>query len=200
VLGPAPRVRLLKVEHEQEGVVDRSQLPVTELTYELAEHRRPGGREALLLGALRLGYPRLRDGRDEITMFTVPGYVGGELQQPVPRDLVAVMAPVAANEEDPPRWTVDFWVADVDAAVSKVSDAGGQVLAPPHDLTGASLRQAVVRDPHGAALTLTQPPGAAYMECLNRLGNLLEVVGFPQGRNRGKGGTGWISSPVNPSG
>ena len=94
-------------------------------------------------------------------MFTVPGYVGGEPQQPVPRDVVAVMAPPTDDKDGPARWTVDFWVGDVDAAVSKLSDAGGEVLPPPTDLTGTGLRQAVVRDPQGAALTLTQPPSAA---------------------------------------
>jgi predicted enzyme related to lactoylglutathione lyase len=100
-------------------------------------------------------------GGAEITMFTVPDYVGGEPQQPVPRDVVAVMAPPSDNDEGPPRWTVDFWVADVDAAVSKLSDAGGEVLVPPYELMGGAMRQAVVRDPQGAVLTLTQPPGAA---------------------------------------
>jgi hypothetical protein len=32
------------------------------------------------------------------------------------------------------------------------------VLAPPRDLSEAGLRQAVVRDPQGAVLSLTQPP------------------------------------------
>ncbi len=101
-------------------------------------------------------------GGGEITMFTVPDYVGGEPQQPVPRDVVAVMAPPSEDEEDdPPGWTVDFWIADVDAAVGKVSGAGGEVLAAPYDVPGTGLRQAVVRDPQGALLTLTQPPGAA---------------------------------------
>jgi uncharacterized protein len=99
-------------------------------------------------------------GGGEITMFTVPDYVGGEPQQPVPRDVVAVMAPAGGDEDGPPRWTVDFWVADVDVAVTKLSDAGGDVLVPPYDLPGTGLRQAVVRDPQGAMLTLTQPPGA----------------------------------------
>jgi hypothetical protein len=99
-------------------------------------------------------------GGGEITMFTVPDYVGGEPQQPVPRDVVAVMEPRSGDEDAPPSWTAGFWVADVDAAVSKLSDAGGEVLAPPSDLAGAGLRQAVVRDPQGAMLTLTQPPGA----------------------------------------
>lgn len=98
-------------------------------------------------------------GGGEITMFTVPNYVGGEPQQPVPRDVVAVMTPSSDNGEAPPRWAVDFWVKDLDAAISKVSDAGGEVLAPPRDLSGAGLRQAVVRDPQGAVLSLTQPPG-----------------------------------------
>jgi uncharacterized protein len=100
-------------------------------------------------------------GGGEITMFTVPGYVGGEPQQPVARDVVAVTVPPSGDEDAPPTWTVDFWVADVDAAVRKVSDAGGEVLAAPYDLPGADLRQAVIRDPQGALLSLTQPPGAA---------------------------------------
>ena len=100
-------------------------------------------------------------GGGEITMFTVPGYVGGEPQQPVPRDVVAIAMPASGDEDGAPRWTVDFWIADVDAAMSTVSGAGGQVLAPPYDVAGTGLRQAVVRDPQGALLTLTQPPGAA---------------------------------------
>ena len=99
-------------------------------------------------------------GGSEVTMFTVPDYVGGEPQQPVPRDVVAVMMPPTGEDDAPARWTVDFWVADVDAAVSKLSQAGGEVLSPPVELTGAALRQAAVRDPQGALLTLTQPPGA----------------------------------------
>jgi uncharacterized protein len=71
------------------------------------------------------------------------------------------MAPPSDDEVGAPRWTVDFWVADLDVAVAKVSEAGGEVLAPPYDLPGAGLRQAVVRDPQGALLSLTQPPGAA---------------------------------------
>jgi predicted enzyme related to lactoylglutathione lyase len=100
-------------------------------------------------------------GGAEMTMFTVPGYVGGEPHQPVPRDVVAVMVPQGGDDHGPPQWSVDFWVADVDAAVSKLTGAGGEVLAPPSDVPGTGLRQAVVRDPQGAALTLTQPPGQA---------------------------------------
>ena len=43
------------------------------------------------------------------TMFRLPGFVGGEPSQPVPRDVVAVMMP--APEGAPPAWGVNFWVA-----------------------------------------------------------------------------------------
>ncbi len=99
-------------------------------------------------------------GGAEITMFAVPGYVGGLPQQPVPRDIVAVMMPLAGAGEEPARWSVDFWTADVGAAVTKLSQAGGEVLMPPSDLPGG-FRQAVVRDPQGATLTLTRPSGGS---------------------------------------
>jgi uncharacterized protein len=98
-------------------------------------------------------------GGGEMTLFTVPGYVGGEPQQPVPRDVVAVLAPPSDDNGEGSQWTVGFWVADIDAAVSKVSNGGGEVLVPPFELGGAGLRQSVVRDPQGASLSLTQPPG-----------------------------------------
>jgi hypothetical protein len=42
-------------------------------------------------------------GGGEFTTFTVPDYVGGELQQPVPRDVVALMAPPSDDEVGAPR-------------------------------------------------------------------------------------------------
>jgi predicted enzyme related to lactoylglutathione lyase len=99
-------------------------------------------------------------GDAEMIMWTVPGYVGGEPQQPVPRDVVAVMAPPSANgDAPPPHWSVDFWIRDVDEAARKVAQLGGQVLTEPYDIPGTGLRQAVVMDPQGATLSLTQPPG-----------------------------------------
>ena len=38
------------------------------------------------------------------TLWRVPGYVGGEPMQPVPRDVVAVMAPLNGNGGVPPNW------------------------------------------------------------------------------------------------
>ena len=97
-------------------------------------------------------------GGAELVMWTVPGYVGGEPQQPVPRDVVATMMPPGPTGERP-HWSVDFWVADVDAASATVTERGGQVVVSPYDVPNTGLRQAVVTDPHGATLSLTQPPG-----------------------------------------
>jgi uncharacterized protein len=99
-------------------------------------------------------------GGAQITLWTVPGYVGGEPQQPVPRDVVAIMVPPnPEGEGPPPSWSIDFWIADVDAAAAKVAELGGQVVAPPYDIPGAGMRQGVFVDPQGATFSLTRPPG-----------------------------------------
>jgi len=100
-------------------------------------------------------------GEDEMVMWLVDGYIGGEPQQPVRRDVVAAMLPSGGNGDPPsPHWSVDFWIADVDAATAKVEELGGQVLTPPYDIPGTGLRQGVFMDPQGATFSLTQPPGA----------------------------------------
>ena len=43
----------------------------------------------------------------ELTLFRLPGYVGGQPAQPVPRDVVAVMA---EDDAVPGYWSVGFWV------------------------------------------------------------------------------------------
>lgn len=87
------------------------------------------------------------------TLFRRPGYLGGEEAQPVPRDVVAVMVP--AGSDAPSVWGVDFWVDDVERAVGDVRRLGGSVLAGPYDAPPA-FSQAVVADPGGAVLTLSQ--------------------------------------------
>lgn len=87
------------------------------------------------------------------TMFRLPGYVGGEPSQPVPRDVVAVMVPAAPDA--PSAWGVDFWIDDVERAVAEVRRLGGSVLAGPYDAP-PSFSQAVVADPGGAVLSLSQ--------------------------------------------
>jgi predicted enzyme related to lactoylglutathione lyase len=85
------------------------------------------------------------------TLFRLPGFVGGEPEQPVPRDVVAAMVPATAG---PARWTPDFWVRDADAAVADAERLGGAVLAPPTD-TGAG-RTAVLADPAGAVFSVSK--------------------------------------------
>jgi uncharacterized protein len=89
------------------------------------------------------------EGFGPATLFRLPGYVGGEPQQPVSRDVIAVM-----TEGGPARWMPDFWVDDADAAAAKVTELGGAVLAPPAD-TGVG-RTGVVADPAGAVFSLSK--------------------------------------------
>ena len=92
-----------------------------------------------------------------LTLWRLPGYVGGTPQQPVPRDNVAVMAPAG---DGPARWNVDFWIFNADEAAAKAAELGGRTITPPSDVPGVpGMRQTVVADPGGAVLSLTQPPG-----------------------------------------
>jgi predicted enzyme related to lactoylglutathione lyase len=87
-----------------------------------------------------------------ISLFRLPGYVGGEPAQPVPRDVVAVMA----TDDGPARWSVDFWVADADELAARAPGLGGSVVVPPFD--SIPTRQAVVADPFGAVFSVTTAP------------------------------------------
>jgi hypothetical protein len=88
-----------------------------------------------------------------ITLFRLPGYVGGEPAQPVPRDVVAVMT----EDGGQTHWGVDFWVHDADALAARVEGFGGRVVAAPFD--AGPMRQAVLADPAGAAFSVTTAPG-----------------------------------------
>jgi uncharacterized protein len=83
-----------------------------------------------------------------MTLVRLPGYVGGEPQQPVPRDVVAV-----AVGGDTAAWHVDLRVADVDAAAARVAGLGGTVVEPPHDRGG--FRAAVLADPEGGTVSIS---------------------------------------------
>jgi uncharacterized protein len=91
----------------------------------------------------------------EGTLWRLPGYVGGEPLQPVPRDVVAVMMPSGG---EPPgqesNWTVDFWIEDADDAAAKASALGGSVVVSPRDMPG--FRNAVLADPHGAVFSVSK--------------------------------------------
>ena len=88
-------------------------------------------------------------------MFRLPGYVGGEPRQPVSREVVATMS--VASGDGAPRWSVNFWVDDVDATAAKAVELGGRAVAPPFD-TPIS-RMAVLADPHGATFSIANVPG-----------------------------------------
>jgi predicted enzyme related to lactoylglutathione lyase len=84
-----------------------------------------------------------------MTLYRLPGFVGGEPSQPVPRDLVAVGMP-----GETPQWGVGFWVDDVDATAERAQELGGAVLQPPQD--DAVGRTAVLQDPQGAAFAVSR--------------------------------------------
>jgi predicted enzyme related to lactoylglutathione lyase len=86
----------------------------------------------------------------DVTLFRLPGYVGGEPMQPVPRDVVAVM--VSGGPE--PAWGVDLWVADAEAVAQTATQLGGTIHVEPHEAQG--FRNAVIADPQGAVLSVSQ--------------------------------------------
>jgi predicted enzyme related to lactoylglutathione lyase len=83
------------------------------------------------------------------TMYRLPGYVGGEASQPVPRDVIAVMMP-----GERAGWIPGFWVPDADAAAETAVRLGGGVIAPPFD-DGVG-RTAVLADPAGAVFSVSK--------------------------------------------
>lgn len=106
--------------------------------------------------------PEEMNGAGGVSMMRLPGFVGGEPEQPVPRDVVAVMAPMSGDQfpdEVPSHWSIDFWVEDADATAEKAAEHGGTVIAAPYDVPGVGLRQAVLADPQGATFSVTRAPG-----------------------------------------
>ena len=95
-------------------------------------------------------------GEMQATMFRLPGFVGGEPEQPVSRETVAVMMPPG---EGPAHWSVDLWVGDADASADRAASLGGTVIAPPFD-TPLS-RMAVLADPGGAVFSVSEVPSQA---------------------------------------
>jgi uncharacterized protein len=104
----------------------------------------------------------LEIGGTEITLWRLPGYVGGEPRQPVPRDVVGAMAPISGNGhagDEQSHWSIDFWVDDADATVAKAAGLGATVVAPPFHTTG--FRTAVIADPQGAVFSVSKLTGVA---------------------------------------
>ena len=70
-----------------------------------------------------------------------------------------------------PYWTTYVTVGDAEAAVGRVSEAGGSVLAPVMDVLDAG-RMAVCADPEGAAFSVWQPLGSIGAQVVNEPGSL----------------------------
>lgn len=78
---------------------------------------------------------------------------------------VAGLGPLQ-SDEGPPFWTTYVSVQDADAAVRRISEAGGRTLMEPLDVLRAG-RMAVLADPAGAAFAVWQPAeheGAAVVD------------------------------------
>jgi len=97
-------------------------------------------------------------GGTTLTLLRRPGYFGGEPEQPVPRDVVAVILPMGAEfpAGTPAHWRAGFWIGDVDAAAATAASAGATLVEPPNDAAG--FRRTIIRDPQGAVLMLSQSP------------------------------------------
>jgi uncharacterized protein len=94
-------------------------------------------------------------GESAMTLFRLPGYVGGEPEQPVSREVIAAMTPSGGG---PAGWSADFWVRDVDAAAAKAAELGGAAVVPAFDHPFG--RTAVLADPHGVSFSVsTVKPG-----------------------------------------
>lgn len=88
-----------------------------------------------------------------LSFWRLPGYEGGEPEQPMPRDVVGVLAPTEPGGGAAPHWGVNFRVEDADAMVGQAVALGGTVLLAPVDTPG--LRSAVIRDPAGGVIAVS---------------------------------------------
>jgi predicted enzyme related to lactoylglutathione lyase len=96
-------------------------------------------------------------GEGEITLWRLPGFVGGEPTQPVSREVVGVMVPMSGErslEDVSAHWSVDFWVEDIDAAADKAVALGGEVEMSPFDTSVG--RSAILADPQGAVFSVSK--------------------------------------------
>jgi predicted enzyme related to lactoylglutathione lyase len=92
-----------------------------------------------------------------VTLWRRPGYVGGEPEQPTPRDMVAVMTSIPDGAPIPPHWNVNFLVADTDALVETARGLGATILVEPMN-TETGFRSAAIADPQGAAFSVSAVP------------------------------------------
>ena len=92
------------------------------------------------------------------------GWAAADIPGPVARtsfslgELLVGGGHAPIGPEDPtPRWTISFWVADVDRCVERTRELGGGMVLEPMDIPIG--RFAIVSDPAGAAFTVAAAPG-----------------------------------------
>jgi predicted enzyme related to lactoylglutathione lyase len=90
-------------------------------------------------------------GEISVTLWRLPGFEGGEPEQPVPADVIATSGP---SGDGAAQWSVDFWVDDTDATAERAAELGGTVIVAPFDLPIG--RTAVLADPQGAAFSVSR--------------------------------------------
>jgi predicted enzyme related to lactoylglutathione lyase len=95
-----------------------------------------------------------RDAFGDFSLWRLPGFVGGEPMQPVPRDVIGAMMPAEGRA---PGWDVNFWVHDADETAARAAELDGTVVVPPFD--GPVTRDAVLADPQGGVFWVTTAPG-----------------------------------------
>lgn len=110
------------------------------------------------------GWDIATDPRDEAGGYTIAS-LGGRR--------VAAVTPLY-SEGQPVAWNVSFRVADVDAALGAVRDAGGSVLVGPLDVFEEG-RFAVAADPVGAVFQLWQAKDFAGAQLMGEPGSLCWV-------------------------
>ena len=94
----------------------------------------------------------------QLALWRLPGYVGGEPDQPMPRDVVAALSPIDETSQVPPHWAINFRVDDVDATAEQAVALGGHLLLAPTDTPG--FRSAVIADPQQGVVAISAPTGS----------------------------------------
>ncbi|AIY02824.1 hypothetical protein ART_3225 [Arthrobacter sp. PAMC 25486] len=84
-----------------------------------------------------------------VTLFRLPGYVGGLPEQPVSREVVATMV----QGHGPAQWSPNFWVPDAGAAEKLTAEHGGRTVVPA--FTTPPGTTVVLVDPQGALFSVT---------------------------------------------
>lgn len=90
-----------------------------------------------------------------LAFWRLPGYIGGDTQQPLPRDVIAVMTQIDETSGVPPHWAVNFRVETVDTTAEHAVALGGQLLLPPTNTPG--FRNAVIADPQHGVIAISAP-------------------------------------------